>query len=148
MPLNRRMFLPVAAAGGLGVAAWSAASASPHRPLHAVRLSLVLFFIAFAFAFDRLLLKQGPLPDGLVAFAVLLVGTEAGPIALVGYLNSSLSLNVRVLYGAAAMASILFPIFSSGWTAALLGAGFLVLWSFIIKPRLIRTRAASLGRIL
>ena len=113
----------------------------------AFRLSLVLFLIAFAFAFDPLLLGQGPLPGVLVAFAALLVGTGAWAVALVGYLNGTLSWNERFLYGAAAVANILFPTVSSGWTAALLGAGFLVLWSFILKPRLIRTRSASLGSV-
>lgn len=114
---------------------------------HAFRLSLVLFLIAFAFAFDPLLLGQGPLPLVLVAFAALLVGTGAWAVALVGYLNGSLSMMERFLYGAVAVANILFPTFSFGWTVALFGAGLLVGWNCLLKPRLVRTREASLGSV-
>lgn len=112
---------------------------------HAFRLSLVLFLIAFAFAFDPLLLGQGPLPYVLAAFAGLLVGTGAWAVALVGYLNGPLSWVERVLYGAAAVANILFPSLSSGWTVALLGTGALCAWNFALKPHLIRTSAGSMG---
>jgi len=114
---------------------------------HAFRLSLVLFLIAFAFAFDPLLLGQGPLPSVLAAFAGLLIGTGVWAVALVGYLNGVLSWGERFLYGAAAVANILFPTFSAGWIAALFGAALLCAWNFGLKPRVLRTRAASLGGI-
>lgn len=112
---------------------------------HAFRLSLVLFLIAFAFAFDPLLLGQGPLPNVIAAFAGLLAGTGAWAVALVGYLNGSLSWLERGLYGAAAVANILFPTLSPGWSAALLAAAALCAWNFLLKPKLIREEAAGAG---
>lgn len=103
---------------------------------HAFRLSLVLFLIAFAFAFDPLLLGQGPLPSVLIAFAGLLLGTGAWSVALVGYFNGNLSWLERLLYGAAAVANILFPTLSFGWSAALAGMAGLAAWNGLVKPRL------------
>lgn len=109
----------------------------------AFRLSLVLFLIAFGFAFDPLLLGQGPLPSVLIAFAGLLLGTGAWAVALVGYLNGPLSWSERFLYGAVAVANIVFPTLSLGWTSTLLGAALLCVWNIVLKPRLTRTRAAA-----
>jgi TRAP transporter 4TM/12TM fusion protein len=104
---------------------------------HAFRLSLVLFLIAFAFAFDPLLLGQGPWPSVLLAMGGLLAGTAVWAVALAGYLNGPLNAVERILYGAAAVASILFPTRSTGWTAALVASGALCVWSFFLKPRLV-----------
>ncbi|MBM3794898.1 MAG: TRAP transporter fused permease subunit [Acidobacteria bacterium] len=109
----------------------------------AFRLSLVLFLIAFGFAFDPLLLGQGPLPSVMVAFAGLLTGTGAWAVALVGYLNGLLSWGERFLYGAVAVANIVFPTLSVGWNAALLGAALLCVWNMFLKARVTRTRAAT-----
>lgn len=100
---------------------------------HAFRLSLVLFLIAFAFAFDPLLLGQGPLPSVLAAFAGLLIGTGAWAIALTGYFNGLLSIPERIAYGAAAVANILFPTFSTAWIAAL--AAVLLLCGWRLRAR-------------
>ncbi len=102
---------------------------------HAFRLSLVLFLIAFAFAFDPLLLGQGPLPSVLAAFAGLLIGTGAWAIALVGYFRGNLSIPERIAFGAAAVAGILFPTFSTGWVAALATVLLLCAWNGFAKPR-------------
>lgn len=110
---------------------------------HAFRLSLVLFLIAFAFAFDPLLLGQGPLPGVLVAFAGLLIGTGAWAVALVGYLNGVLSALERVLYGAVAVACILFPTLSFGWTVSLVAAAAFGTWNVFLKPRLLPAAADS-----
>lgn len=111
---------------------------------HAFRLSLVLFLIAFAFAFDPLLLGQGPLLSVLIAFAGLLIGTGAWAVALAGYLNGTLAWPERILYGLAAVANILFPTLSKGWMAALAGAAALCLWNLLLKPRLAGTAAQPL----
>lgn len=103
---------------------------------YAFRLSLVLFLIAFAFAFDPLLLGQGPWPAVLVAMAGLLAGTAVWAVALAGYLNGPLNVVERVLYGAAAVASIVFPTRSTGWIVALVAACALCAWNFLLKPRL------------
>jgi len=95
---------------------------------HAFRLSLVLFLIAFAFAFDPLLLGQGPILSVIAAFVGLLVGTGAWAVALVGYLNGILSPTERICFGAAAVSNILFPTFSAGWTASLAAAAALCVW--------------------
>ena len=110
----------------------------------AFRLSLVLFLIAFAFAFDPMLLGQGPVAGVLIAFTALLVGTGAWAVALAGYLNGALSPAERFLYGAAGVGNILFPTLSTGWKAALLFALLLGVWSLVLKPRLIGTHAESL----
>ncbi len=111
---------------------------------HAFRLSLVLFLIAFAFAFDPLLLGQGPLVWVLVAFAGLLLGTGAWAVALTGYWNGPLSWIERLLYAAAAVTSILFPTLSFGWAAALLGAAALCGWNLFLKPRASATHARGM----
>lgn len=102
---------------------------------HAFRLSLVLFLIAFAFAFDPLLLGQGPLSAVLAAFAGLLVGTGAWSVALVGYFQGPLSWLERGLYGAAAVTGILFPTLSGGWMASLVAMALLAAWNVFLKPK-------------
>jgi hypothetical protein len=67
----------------------------------------------------------------------LLAGTAVWAVALAGYLNGPLNAAERILYGAAAVASILFPTRSTGWTAALVASGALCVWSFFLKPRLV-----------
>ncbi len=109
---------------------------------HAFRLSLVLFLIAFAFAFDPLVLGQGPLPAVLVAFAGLLIGTGAWAVALTGYLGGLLSRIERLQFGAAAVGCIVFPTSSAGWVATLLSLLVLLGWTVLIKPRLRQAEAA------
>lgn len=75
----------------------------------------------------------------LAAFAALLVGA----VALVGYLNGQLDWPERALYGAAAVANILFPTFSAGWTASLLAAALPCAWNVLIKPRLAPVAATA-----
>ncbi|MEZ5398405.1 MAG: TRAP transporter fused permease subunit [Bryobacteraceae bacterium] len=102
---------------------------------HAFRLSLVLFLIAFAFAFDPLLLGQGPPWNVLAAFAGLLAGTGAWAVALTGYFAGGLTWLGRVLFGAAAVASILFPTLSLGWGAAVAAAVLLAAWHWAQSKR-------------
>jgi TRAP transporter 4TM/12TM fusion protein len=100
---------------------------------HAFRISLVLFLIPFGFAFDPLLLGQGPLGWVLIAFVALLSGTSAWTIALVGHLREPLHLVERILFAAGAVALILFPTRSAGWVASLAAIAALVLWA--LRPR-------------
>ncbi|MEZ5352568.1 MAG: TRAP transporter fused permease subunit [Bryobacteraceae bacterium] len=99
----------------------------------AFRMSLVLFLIAFAFAFDPLLLGQGPLPAVVAAFGGLLAGTGAWAVALVGYLRGPLWRVERILFGAAAVGCILFPTLSRGWMAALGATGVLGVWVLFLR---------------
>lgn len=60
MPLNRRMFLPVAAAGGVGVAVFSAATAPPYQPLVIAAMPPGSSWYVFAATLAQLL--EEPLP--------------------------------------------------------------------------------------
>ena len=100
----------------------------------AFRLSLVSFFIPFAFAFDTRLLAEGPLPWVLVACLSLMAGTGAWAVALVGYLNKPLNWLERGLFGGLSLALIFSPSATASWTWALAGLGVMVLWAWLSPP--------------
>jgi TRAP-type uncharacterized transport system fused permease subunit len=102
---------------------------------YAFRLSLVLFLIAFAFAFDPLLLGQGPLVNVLIAFAGLLIGTGAWAVALSGYLFRPLHWLERMVFGAGAVSSIVLPTLSTKWALCLSVVLAMILWAFVRRPR-------------
>ena len=103
----------------------------------AFRLSLVLFLIPFAFAFDDSLLWSGPIAWILFAFLSMLLATFAWAVFLEGYLNGPVSLVERWLFCAASLA-IIFPPTGTFWwgvgTAASVG---LVAWCELLRPRLL-----------
>jgi len=102
---------------------------------YAFRLSLVLFLIAFAFAFDPLLLGQGPIGSVLIAFAGLLLGTGAWAVALAGYIFRPLTWLERIVFGAASVSSIIFPTMSLGWTLCLTIVFVMALLSYVRRPQ-------------
>ncbi len=109
---------------------------------HAFRLSLVLFLIPLAFVFDPRLLGQGPLLWVVLAFLSTLAATAAWAVALVGYLGRPLGVLPRVLYGAAAVAVILFPTGSRVWAVALAALGLLFVATLVVK-RLAHAKAIA-----
>ncbi len=60
MPMNRRLFVPVAAAGGLGAAAWSVATAPPHEALVIAAMPPGSSWYVFAATLAQLLEAQLP----------------------------------------------------------------------------------------
>jgi TRAP-type uncharacterized transport system fused permease subunit len=110
---------------------------------YAFRLSLVLFLIAFGFAFDPLLLGQGPVGNVLIAFAGLLIGTGAWAVSLTGYLFRPLHWLERAAFGSAAVSSIVLPTLSAKWTSCLAAVFAMTLWVFIRRPRPAAARDAK-----
>ena len=103
--------------------------------LHAFRLSFVSFLIPFAFAFDPRLLGQGPAGEVALGFASLLVGTAAWAVAMVGYVQRKIGIVERLLFAAAAVATIFSPTGSAAWGWSLLGLGLVAAWSLLIQLR-------------
>jgi TRAP-type uncharacterized transport system fused permease subunit len=110
----------------------------------AFRLSLVLFLIPFAFAFDDSLLWSGPLHWILFAFASMLVATFAWAVFLEGYLNGPVSRIERWLFCAASLAIIFPPTGTFWWGAGTAGSTALVVWCWTLRPRL-AARPAKAG---
>jgi len=108
----------------------------------AFRLSLVSFFIPFAFAFDPRLLAQGPILWVLAACLSLMAGTGAWAVALVGYLGKRLNWVERGLFGALSLGLIFSPTGTTSWAWALAGLGAIVLWIWF-SIRLNGTREAA-----
>jgi TRAP transporter 4TM/12TM fusion protein len=108
----------------------------------AFRLSLVSFFIPFAFAFDPRLLVEGPIFWVLADCLSLMAGTGAWAVALVGYLNRPLNWVERGIFGALSLALIFSPTGTTSWAWALAGLGVIVLWVWF-SMRLKGTREAA-----
>ena len=96
--------------------------------VQAFRISIVSFFIPFAFAFDPALLGYGSLPWILFAFVALMIGTAAWAVAVEGYLFGSLSIVERVLFAVASMTAIFSPTGHAAWTCAMVAIVLLVAW--------------------
>ena len=114
-------------------AAGLAGSRTMRTSLLACRLSFVSFLIPFAFVLDGSLLGEGS-PGGIaIAFLSLLAGSTGWAVALVGYLNRSLTLVERLLIAVGSVALIFASKASLPWFLAL---GFLVLfvlWVSVLK---------------
>jgi TRAP-type uncharacterized transport system fused permease subunit len=92
----------------------------------AFRISIVSFFIPFAFAFDPTLLGQGDLHWIAVAFLSLMVATAAWAVVVEGHLFGNLNVVERVVFAGASMAAIFWPTGSVVWgvgIAVIVGAG-------------------------
>ena len=101
--------------------------------LLAFRLSLVSFFIPFAFAFDSRLLGDGT-PLGVVgAAASLLGGTALWASALAGFLRRSLNPAQRISAAAGALGLIFSVAGSVEWVVALSGSGAVLVWILLPK---------------
>jgi TRAP transporter 4TM/12TM fusion protein len=105
--------------------------------LLAFKISLVSFFIPFAFAFDPALLGIGDPFRVALAAASLLAATGAWAVALVGHINSPVTPLERVLFAGAALVTIFNPSETPGWTAGLVAIAALFAW------RLVRARLAA-----
>ncbi len=103
--------------------------------LLAFRMSLVSFFVPFAFAFDEALLGNGSPPWIAAAFASLMLGTGAWAVAFVGYLKRPLAWIERGLIAAAALGIIFSPTGTTAWGAAVLAVVVLAAWCLVPRPR-------------
>jgi TRAP transporter 4TM/12TM fusion protein len=83
----------------------------------AFKLSLVLFLIPFAFAFDPALLWSGPWHWIALAFASMMAATYAWAVALEGWLAGPVSSPARALFALAAVTIIFAPTGSPWWWA-------------------------------
>ncbi len=107
----------------------------------AFKLSLVLFLIPFAFAFDPALLWSGPALWIAAAFVSMMGATFAWAVFLEGYLAGAISWLERLAFGAAALAIIFAPTGSLGWWAGCAGAVALAGWVLRFRPRTWRAAA-------
>ena len=114
-------------------AAGIAGSQTMRTSLLACRLSFVSFLIPFAFVFDARLLGEGAFGWVAVAFLSLLVGSAAWAIALVGYLNRSLSLVERLFIAAGSVTLIFSPTATPLWSLALVFLALFALWISILR---------------
>jgi TRAP-type uncharacterized transport system fused permease subunit len=104
--------------------------------LLAFRLSLVLFLIPFAFAFDEALLWEGPGLTIALAIASMLAATFAWAVFLEGWLNGPLSRVERALFCAASLTIIFAPTRTAIWLAGCAALGLLAVWTLALRPRL------------
>ncbi len=94
----------------------------------AFRMSLVSFFIPFAFAFDEALLGQGPWLWIAAAFLSMMIGTGAWAIALSGYFIRSLNVIERILIGATSLVVIFSPTGHMVWGIGIAGIAVMGIW--------------------
>lgn len=102
----------------------------------AFKLSLVLFLIPFAFAFDASLLWEGPVPAIAFAFLSLMAATFSWAVFLEGYLNGSIGWPERLAHCAASLAVIFAPTGTLWWGLGCLGIFLLVSWAMVFRLRL------------
>jgi TRAP-type uncharacterized transport system fused permease subunit len=107
----------------------------------AFKLSLVLFLIPFAFAFDPALLWSGPALWIAAAFVSMMGATFAWAVFLEGYLAGAIRRLERCAFGAAALAIIFAPTGSAWWWVGCGGAAALVGWVLWFRPRAWRAAA-------
>ncbi|MEQ9813746.1 MAG: TRAP transporter fused permease subunit [Azospirillaceae bacterium] len=108
-------------------AAAGLANASAMRTsVRAFLMSLVAFFVPFAFVFDDALLFQGTAGEVAIACIGLFCGTGLWAVALGGYCWRSLLTRERALVGAVALLVIFSPTLSYGWIAGLVAGAVLV----------------------
>ena len=105
--------------------------------LIAFRISLVSFFIPFAFAFDEALLGNGSPILIAIGCISLMLGTSAWAVAFVGYLIRPLGVMERLVFGAAALAVIFSPTGSSVWIGGVLVMIGAAAWVFLLRKHTI-----------
>lgn len=134
---------PVALASfaAAGVAGGSAMRTS----VEAFGLSLVAFFIPFAFIFDEALLFNGTPGHIALAFGGMLAATSLWAGTLAGYIFRPLSPVERAGLAVAAMVAIFSPTGSVPWAAGLAAGAVLVMWFRIGRGA--GAAPASSGRI-
>lgn len=103
--------------------------------LIAFRISLVSFFIPFAFAFDEALLGNGSALWIAAGCISLMLGTSAWAVAFVGYLIGPLGILERVFFGVAALAVIFSPTGSLLWIGGVIVMLSAAAWVFHSRKR-------------
>ena len=115
----------------------------------AFKLSLVLFLIPFAFAFDPALLWSGPIGWIPLAFLSMMAATFAWAVFLEGYLSGSISAAERALFCAASLTVIFAPTGTLWWGVGCGAIAALVAWTLTVRPRLLgapdKLKAGRLG---
>jgi TRAP-type uncharacterized transport system fused permease subunit len=101
----------------------------------AFKLSLVLFLIPFAFAFDGALLWEGAPLTIAVAFASMMAATFSWAVFLEGYLNGPIGWPERLLHCAASVAVIFAPTGTLVWGAGFIAIALLVAWAMLFRVR-------------
>ncbi len=102
--------------------------------LFAFRMSLVSFFIPFAFAFDVSLLAEGTTSRVLLGSIPLLLGTSAWAVGLVGYLRGDMSWAERGLIALASLVLIFTPTGTFWWGVGLGGVIVMLSWPLLVRP--------------
>ena len=125
-------------------AAGMAGSNTMKTSLLAFWMSIVSFFIPFAFAFDQALLGIGSVVQIALAFLSLSAGTGAWTFALAGYFGGKLTLIERLLFGASAVAVIFSPTGQFVWGIGVVGIVMLCCWCMILKPRLFKRQLSRI----
>lgn len=120
------MVTPPVALASFAAAAVGKASAV-HTSLSAFGLSLVAFFVPFAFVFDRGVLAQGG--AGQIAFSALslLVSTALWAVAFGGWAMRPLGWATRLPIGLAGLVAVIAPSGSTAWLVALTAG-----WAMVI----------------
>lgn len=111
--------------------------------LLAFKMSLVSFFIPFAFAFDPALLGQGTLGQILIAFVSVLTATAAWSVAFVGYIRTPIGYLERGLFAIFSLVVIFSPTGTSYWMLGFIGLLLLFAWSLLLRSRVIKLWTGS-----
>jgi TRAP transporter 4TM/12TM fusion protein len=101
----------------------------------AFKLSLVLFLIPFAFAFDGALLWEGSILIIALAFASMMAATFSWAVFLEGYLNGAIGWLERCAHCAAALLVIFALTGTPWWAVGCAGIALLSLWALVLRPR-------------
>jgi TRAP-type uncharacterized transport system fused permease subunit len=102
----------------------------------AFKLSLVLFLIPFAFAFDGSLLFDGAPLTVAFAFFSLMAATFSWAVFLEGYLNGAIGWPERLAHCAASLLVIFAPTGTAWWAGGCLAIALLVLWAMVLRLKL------------
>jgi TRAP transporter 4TM/12TM fusion protein len=101
----------------------------------AFKLSLVLFLIPFAFAFDGALLWEASAPRIGFAFASMMAATFSWAVFLEGYLNGPIGWAERLAHCAASLAVIFAPTGTLWWGVGCVAIALLVGWAMLLRVR-------------
>ena len=101
----------------------------------AFKLSLVLFLIPIAFAFDPALLWSGAPAWIALAFVSMMAATFAWAVFLEGYFTGPMRWVERLAFGAVALAIIFAPTGHAAWMAGCAGFVALAGWVLLVRPR-------------
>jgi TRAP transporter 4TM/12TM fusion protein len=101
----------------------------------AFKLSLVLFLIPFAFAFDPALLWNGSPGWIALAFVSMMAATFAWAVFLEGYFTVPMRWVERLAFCAVALSIIFAPTGHAAWVAGCVGFVALAGWVLWLRPR-------------